>query len=307
MENSSQPGTDAGARATGDPLSLEEFRTIMSRLAGEGAPGQRSLAGWLSEYPEELAFRSVRGLAEAAGSNPNTVVRVMKAAGFPSFAVARRVVQQALRQPQQGYAARAGALRDQPSDHLLAELSDAAHANASKAFSPHNADALQALVPHLLAARRVHCIGVRMGFALSHYFSYRGALAHANVMPTPSQPGLIADALAECSPEDVVIVISFSHYSAEVVRAAQIARAQGARVVAITDQPDSPLCTGAWKVLRAPVSGPNLMYSMAGALLQIEALLELMAARDQQAKDRVATFETRLLELGAYVRGTARR
>lgn len=289
-------------RAEAPPLAaLEDLRQRMADLAKSGAPGLRGFAAWLAARPEELAFHSVRGLAEAAGTDPNIVMRAVKAAGFDSFAATRKAVQQSFRGMDRGYVARAGALARHSPGALVRELRDAALVNAEAAFDPALCAAMEAVVPHLLAARRVHCIGVRMGYALAHYFTYRGAVAHANIMPSPAQPGLIVDQLADCDARDVVIVISFAHYSAEVVRAARIAHAQGARVIALTDRSDSPLVQTAWQVLRAPVTGPHVMYSIAGALLMVETLLELMASRDPAARDRIERFESRLLELGAYV------
>lgn len=280
---------------------MSPVRARLEAVALRGPPGLRAFAAWLVERPEELAFRSVRGLAEAAGCDANVVVRTMKAAGFAGFAEGREAVRQALRQPATAYVARAEALRDQPARALLADLAAAEARNAADVYGPGMAQALAELVPHLLSARRVQAIGVRMGFALAHYFTYRGAIAHPHVVPAPAQPGLILDSLAGAGPEDVVLVISFAHYSAEAVRAARVASAQGARVLALTDRPGSPLVAGAWRVLLAPVAGPNVMYTLSGALLILEALLELMAAADPGARARVDDFERRLLALGAYV------
>lgn len=304
-EPASPPEAEEGTppASTGPmPVSaLDDLRQRMAELGKSGAPGLRRFSLWLAARPEELAFNSVRGLAEAAGTDANIVMRAMKAAGFSSFATTRKAVQQSLREMDRGYVARAGALARQSPDALVQELREAALVNAEAAFDPALCGMMEAVVPHLLGARRVHCIGMRMGFALAHYFTYRGAVAHANIAPTPAQPGLFLDHLAECDARDVVIAISFAHYSSEVVRAARVAFAQGARVIAITDRSDSPLVQAATHVLRAPMAGPHVMYSITGALLMIETLLELMAARDPGARDRIERQESRLLDLGAYV------
>lgn len=282
------------------PQRLEDIRTSLMRLAQDAPPRLRALAGWLSERPEELALNTVRSLAELSHSNPNTVVRLAQALGFAGFDEARGVVQQALRNAAQPYAARAAALSHRPVERLMADLQAGALANVAALFEPRSIVAIADCVPHLLGARRVHCIGVRTGFALAHYFTYRGGVAHPNIAPTPSQPGLILDALTEAGPEDVVIAISFAHYSAEVLRAAETARARRARLLAITDSHASPLAQGAWRVLTPPMHGPNLMFPLSGPLLLIEALLEAMAAQDSNALARIERFEAQLLELGAY-------
>lgn len=289
---------DPGAPGPG----VGEYVARFDSLARSGAPGIRSFAAWLADQPEELAFHTVRSLAQAAGTDPNIVVRTAKAAGFSSFSAARKAVQQALRDADQGYVSRADALQQFGQGTLPRALSEAAQSNLRKAFSPSMIASIEEIVPQLISARRVYCVGVRMAFSLAHYFCYRGGIAHENVLPAPGQPGVILDSLVDCGPEDVVIVISFAHYSSEVLRAAAAARARNARVVAITDRRDSPLAEGAWRVLRAPVEGPHVMYSIAGAMMILENLLELMAASDPRARARIEAFERGLLEVGAYTR-----
>lgn len=285
-----------------EDITLDRIRARFDELARSGAPGLRAFAAWLADQPEELAFHSVRGLAEQAGTDPNVVVRGIKAAGFSGYAAARRTVQDVLRHADQGYVGRADALQQIGQDSLLSAMAAAAQNNARRVFSPALCRAMEEIVPDLLAARRVHSIGVRTGYSLAHYFSYRGRIAHPNIVAAPAQPGLILDGLIDTGPEDIVMVISFAHYSAEVLRAADAARRRGARVLALTDRRDSPLARGAWRVLRAPVEGPNLLHTLVGAMMIVEALLELMTASDPRAKARVEAFEQGMLDLGAYAR-----
>lgn len=289
------------ATQTMPETGLDSLRVRLDALARTGAPGIRPFAAWLADRPEELAFHSVRSLAEQAGADANVVVRCMKALGFPGFSAAQALVRDALRQSDRGYVDRADALRQIGQDSILAAMSAAAHANARRVFSPALCKAMEEVVPHLVAARQVHCIGVRVAYALAHYFTYRGGIAHANITPAPAQPGLILDRLIDAGPQDVVMVISFAHYSAEVLRAAEVARRRGARLLALTDRRDSPLARGAWRVLCAPIEGPNVMHSITGAMMMIESLLELMAAADPDAKARLDRFEKGLLAVGAYV------
>ncbi len=99
-------------------------------------------------------------------------------------------------------------------------------------------------------------------------------------------------------------MISFARYAAETLRAAKVAHARGARVLAITDRLDPPLADGAWRVLRPPMDGPHVMHSLAEATIVIETLLEVMFALDPEAVRRLAAFEQSLLEIGAYAETT---
>ncbi|MCC5989093.1 MAG: MurR/RpiR family transcriptional regulator [Pararhodobacter sp.] len=284
----------------------DALNAALARLAEGGAPQLRALAGWLLDRPEELAFHSVRGLAARAGTNANTVIRLARALGFAGFEPCRLAAQQALRGDVMDYGARAARLsHEQRAGALEEALRNAALATARAAFAPGLMQAVRECVPLLLSARRVHCVGVRSCFALAHYFSYLGAIAHENIMPTPAQPGLIMDSLAPCDARDVVIGITFKHYSAEIVRAMAAAREQGARVIALTDSHASPIAHGASIVLRPPMPGPHTMPSQAGAFIVLETLLALLSARDPAAQQATRLFEERLLRMGAYVRSNA--
>jgi len=289
------------------PLSFTDSDDLVARLrqiADTGTPQVGALALWLSDRPEELAFHSVRTLAGRAGTNANTVIRLARALGFAGFEPCRAAAQQAMRGRPLTYGLRVGALAGRAGDDLQTELHAAARDTVEAVFAPALTAALTECLPLIRNARQVHCIGVRACFGLASYFTYVGALAHANIMPTPAQPGLITDSLTDCGAGDVVIVITFAHYSAEVVRAAEVARAQGAQLIAITDSHSAPIARGAAVVLRPPMLGPHVMPSLAGAFLLIETLLAHMAAQDDTAHDRVRRFEERLLRLGAYVPGT---
>ncbi len=288
------------------PLSFADSDDLVARLrqlAETGTPQVGALALWLSDRPEELAFHSVRTLAARAGANANTVIRLARALGFSGFEPCRAAAQQAMRARALTYGPRVGALAGRAGADLHSELRAAARDTVEVVFAPALTASLMECLPLIRRARRVHCIGVRACFGLASYFTYVGALAHANIMPTPTQPGLIMDSLTDCGAGDVVIAITFAHYSAEVVRAAAVARAQGAQVIAITDSHGAPIARGASVVLRPPMLGPHVMPSMAGAFLLIETLLAHLAAQDDKAQDRVRRFEERLLRLGAYVPG----
>lgn len=297
------------AEASSAPQAVQPFadsdtlQAALARLASEGAPQLRALALWLLDRPEELAFHSVRGLAARAGTNANTVTRLARALGFAGFERCRQAAQQALRGDVMDYGARAARLsREQQAGALEEALCAAALATAQAAFAPGLMQSVRECLPLLMSARRVHCVGVRSCFALAHYFSYLGAIAHENIMPTPAQPGLIMDSLAPCDARDVVIGITFKHYSAEIVRALAAAREQGARVIALTDSQASPIAHGASVVLRPPMPGPHTMPSQAGAFIVLETLLALLGAADPAAQQATSRFEERLLRMGAYVR-----
>ncbi|MDJ0932655.1 MurR/RpiR family transcriptional regulator [Breoghania sp.] len=168
-------------------------------------------------------------------------------------------------------------------------------------FSPEMHELLAICAEELTAARRVYCIGVHSCFSLAHYFTYVGAMAFANIIHSPDEPGGIMDLLSQAGPEDVVIAITYAHYSWEVVRGVSIARECGARVIALTDSMVSPITRGTWKVVPLPMEGPHFVPSLAPAFAIIELLLAEMVLRAPEVEQRVQDFEERIKRFGGYV------
>jgi DNA-binding MurR/RpiR family transcriptional regulator len=283
--------------------SLDELSRRLAELVEQGTPAIAGFASWALEHPEEMAFHSVRGLAKLSGANVNTVYRLSLALGFPGFEECRRAFQAALRRRGGLYGARAARLSAQPEGARIERLRTAAQANLDALFAEDTVARIGEAAALLLRARRIHCIGVRSCFSLAHYFAYTGGMAFPHFERMPTEPGGIADRLAHAGEGEVVVLITFSLYSAEVIRAHRAARAKGLDVIAITDRYTSPIAGGARLVFCLPMEGPQPLPSQGAGFTLVEAIIDEMVASDPGAPARIAEFERQLLELGSYVAG----
>jgi len=278
----------------------ETLKERLSHVSVEGTPALRTFARWLLDNPSLVAFNSIRGLAKQAGVNPNTVTRMAKALGYASFDAFRADVQETLQTLAPNYGARAQTLRREHRDSAFSALMEAHRENTATLFSADILDTLNACIDPLLSARKVYVVGVRSCYAIAHYFSYVGGMAFANFADTPTLPGGIVDVMSQAASEDIVVGITYEHYSAEVVRACEIAQSRGARVLALTDSHASPIAVGAWKVVCLPMAGPHFLPSLNSTFSAVEMLLVGMAARSDHAAQRVADFEGRIRQFGGY-------
>nr|WP_240989464.1 SIS domain-containing protein [Salipiger mangrovisoli] len=152
----------------------------------------------------------------------------------------------------------------------------------------------------MLGARQVHVVGVRSCYAIADYLGYTARMAFDNFAPRAGTPGDIRDRIALAGPEDVVVSISFRHYSVETLAAHDLALRQGARTIAITDDPKAPLARGADAVMLPEMHGPQPLPSMIGAFALVEALVASMVVQSDKALANITRFEQRLHEAGAY-------
>jgi len=283
-----------------DPTIVELSARL--RRVGETAPPRVAmLAAWLNERPEEIAFNSVRRLAERSGANANTVVRLSQSLGFQGYEACRNAFQDALRTSADSYyGRRAGELRQQERRAVLDNLEGAAHRNIEALFSPAGKAAIEEAADLLLAARQVRVIGVRSCFAIADYLTYTARMAFANFGRRAGTPGDIRDMIARTGPADVVMSITFPHYSVETIEAHELAQARGASTIAVTDGLHSPIAAGASLVLCPRMEGPQPLPSMLATFALAEAVVAAMIAKSKHAEANIVEFEERLLISGAY-------
>lgn len=284
------------------PDTLEKLTAALAELAATAPPKLAELAARLSRRPEEIAFHSVRTLAEQADSNAGAVVRLASALGYRGYEPLRQAVRDMMRDGANGYAARAARLSERNGRPLSHELHAATRTNLDALFTPGLDHKIAECAEAILSARTVHCVGVRSCYSLAHYLAYVGAIGFPQFRPMAVQPGGMIDALSDCTPEDVVLAFTYADYSVELIHACEVARGGGARIVALVDSEAAPIVEGAWQVIRLPMEGPQLLPSLASALQVVELLLAELSARDPETEARVRAFERRLLRAGGYVR-----
>ena len=282
-------------------MTLDDLRQALAEQVHTASPKVSRLAAWALEHPQEMAFHSVRALAKRADVNANTVFRLAVALGFSGYDPCRTAFQAALRGEGGMYGSRAKQLRSGGTAALTARIRESAHKNLDALFSDANIQRVGDAVDLLEQAERIYAVGVRSCFSLAHYLSYSGRMAFDSFAPPLNEPGGIADAITSTGPGDVVVVITFSLYSAEVVRAHEAALARGARVIAITDSYVSPIARGADVVFCLPMDGPQPLPSQGAAFALAEVLVGEMIARSEDAAQRIADYEDRMLEFGGYV------
>ena len=102
--------------------------------------------------------------------------------------------------------------------------------------------------------------------------------------------------------QSVTVVVSFAPYSQEATRVAQAAKAQGSRIVAITDSAVSPIALHADAQLIFTHDSPSFFPSLVAAHAMAEALVaQLLALEGSDAIAALERTEAELHAKGAYV------
>lgn len=258
----------------------------LAAVAPDLQPSLRKVADFILRHPLKAATLTIEELAQATGTSPaavNRLARAMQLGGFSALKTALVATLQDLVSP-------VDKLRNE-----LAQRSDGsfglheqmriAGSNLGSTTNGNSQESFAAFVEALAAARRVYILG----FGNSAYLA---GLAAANLVPYCADAVAVsmeggnenaAYRLASITAEDALLAISLPRYSLDTLQLARYALERGARVLAITDSPASPLAPIADHSLFATAEHPVLISSNIAVLALIESLVAAVMTRNKEA------------------------
>ncbi|HKX44225.1 MAG TPA: MurR/RpiR family transcriptional regulator [Burkholderiaceae bacterium] len=274
---------------------------ILARFAGL-SPTLQQAAKFALDHPNEVVIGSMRTLAERAGAQPASFVRLAQALGLAGWPELKQAFAADLGLDTQGYGQRAKKLAGRGRDSaLLGELFAVQRRNLD-ATEQHCGASLRGAAKILRRAGAVHVAGFRACFAIATSLVYGYRLFRPSVHLVDGLGGALEMQLRSVQPRDVVVVISFAPYSREALIVAQAARSAGAQLVALADSSAAPIALGADVVIPFAVASPSFFPSVAAGIAAVEALLEVLVAEaGGDVAERIARSEQQLFDSGAYL------
>ncbi len=247
---SNNQGTMKDAHSTdGTGNHIPSFAERINRLAKK----RRELIRPVQEHPRDYVLLPIRDLAGKLGTDPATVLRIVRGLGFSSY----RDFKVYLHELSIASATSLEVMRSDTADGS----SILSHAHKALEQDVRNIHALRNtldmkrvadLARRIHRARRILILGGDLAISLVDFLEYRltllGFPASAAITP-----GHAASAARNCGKKDLVIAISFRRGLRQTVEGLQQAHANGAYCVGITDTFISPIARFADECFLTPV------------------------------------------------------
>ena len=260
------------------PLMLQ-FIDLLPTLK----PALRKVADYVLREPLQAATMNIHELGASTGASTAAVHRFAKAMGFDGFIGLRQALLVNLR----GWVAPAVQIPealDLASGHFsLGQQVQQAKHNLDTLMDSNPQSSFDAVVQALEGARRLYIIGFGNSF---HMAGLLGAFLipfgkDVSVVSNDGGVDITAHRIAPITADDVLLALSLPPYTRETVHLTRYARSKGARILALTDAPISPLAVLADHALYAPPTHPVLRNSKIALLSLIEALVAAIQFRHQ--------------------------
>ena len=259
-----------------------DLTEILSRAMPTLSKGQKRIANYIIEHPEEAAYLTASKLGATVGVSESTVVRFAIELGFGGYPEMHRVLQESL-QKRLTSVQRVRVANDRIPDESILDsvlMRDAEQVRAT--LDSIDREAFSRAVEDILSAKKIYIIGLRSSAALAEFFNYYLELIFHNVHLVRNTGGSeLFEQLMKMEDGDVIVAISFPRYSSRVVNAVDFAKSKGARVVAITDSEASPIASGAHATLTSKSNMVSFADSLVAPLSVINALIAAIGKKKQ--------------------------
>ncbi|MEM9317869.1 MAG: MurR/RpiR family transcriptional regulator [Pseudomonadota bacterium] len=280
---------------------------IIQRLQDEipSLPKKLALAArYAIDYPDRIALNSMRSSANSVGVTSTTMLRLARQLGFLNYEDFKAGFQSQL--VSTGFGARAGALHQSDDGNEEGTLPErillASQRNLAATLSPRNLADLPEVARIMRLAPRCHLVGSGAAHVLATLMKSTGSMILPNLRVVGPEYAVAAEDIGFLSPADVVIGFGLNPCATRTVEALKFSKAQGARTVAITDRPSSPLIEHAEFALFADTVSPHYYPSVGATVALIETILATIVAEGGRAEqDRIIAFEKHRKLTDGYV------
>lgn len=266
-------------------LRLENDQSEMSK-------SHRAIAQYILKYYDKAAYMTALRLGETVGVSEATVVRFAKRLGYDGYPRLQLAMQELS--------------RTQLTSMQRMEVTDARIGDGDimrsvlamdidmirRTTELNGREQFDRAVDLLCRARCIYVIGTRSASSLAGFMAYYLSLIFEQVkLIDPSNESAIFEQMLRIGGGDAVVGISFPRYSRKAVKAMRFAADSGAKTIALTDSPASPLAQAADCLLLAQSDMVSIVDSLVAPMSLINALLTATAIRK---KDEVRDSFERL-------------
>jgi RpiR family carbohydrate utilization transcriptional regulator len=228
------------------------------------------------EHPRDYVLLSVRALAQRLGTDPATIVRIVRGLGFESY----REFQHHLHELSLAFATSLDTMQKTGHDGSMpAYIRDSIEQDAKNLQGLSNsldARRMVNLAKRLYAARRIVLLAGDLASYLANYLEYQISVVGLPVYAATCS-GRISHLVRTANKQDLIIAISFRRGLRQTVEGAKQAHERGAYCVGIADTFLSPLARECDELFIASIESTSFAASYTAPIALLNAILATCA------------------------------
>ena len=267
-----------------------DLLTIISQMSPQFSKGQRLIANYIVNHFDKAAFMTAFKLGTTVGVSESTVVRFASEVGFSGYPELQKALQELIRN-KLTTVQRMDVTSDQlENGNVLARVLGKDIEKIRRTLEETSERDFAGAVDAICSAKTMYIIGVRSSSALATFLSFyfNHIFSDVRLINTNSRSEMF-EHIMRIGEGDVFIGFSFPRYSKRTVQAAHYARANGAKVIALTDTGKAPIADAAHFLLMARSDMISFVDSLVAPLSMVNALIVAVGLKKREEVSR--TYE----------------
>ncbi len=267
-----------------------DLLTIISQMSPQFSKGQRLIANYIVNNFDKAAFMTAFKLGTTVGVSESTVVRFASEVGFSGYPELQKALQELIRN-KLTTVQRMDVTSDQlENGNVLARVLGKDIEKIRRTLEETSERDFAGAVDAICSAKTIYIIGVRSSSALATFLSFyfNHIFSDVRLINTNSRSEMF-EHIMRIGEGDVFIGFSFPRYSKRTVQAAHYARANGAKVIALTDTGKAPIADAAHFLLMARSDMISFVDSLVAPLSMVNALIVAVGLKKREEVSR--TYE----------------
>ena len=264
-----------------DHLTIEFLQDRIDAIYNDLTPVQQRVTLYIRKKWEQICMMTAREVAQKADVSEAAVQRIAVILGFKSFRDMKMKMRSSLLKNRAvvNFKLKDGQKTENKTswldEHVSMEVT-----GILQTFRQNSLETLQQAARLLISSERIWVLGDKMGSGTSAYLEF--SLNYLIGKTVRLDLSNCDEYLSFFSESDTLVVIGFQRYSTKTLKAAELAREKGARILAFTDCDLSPFSKFADVSLYAVTDSVIFLDSYSSVLSLSHALISMIVNLDPQ-------------------------
>ncbi len=289
---------------------MDRYKEIKEKIKSkyDSLPkNQRKIAEHFLNNFDKIPFLNVHDLSEATGASVASIVRFAQRAGFKGFSDLRDTIASSLQKDLYSKEYFPLFEKHKIEEDLLTEVAGLDIKNINDTLNLVERKTFNYIVDRISGSGKVFTAGLGISYLLAEILAYQLTQVGISSSVLKHSHTLFNEQILFLNPKDILIVFSFPPYSKETIEAAEFAKRKKIEVIAITNEPASPVTF--FTKANLIVKSENMLYtnSFAAISVLINAIATACAVKDKpRAKKVLKESEEIMLNQNQIISGSER-
>jgi DNA-binding MurR/RpiR family transcriptional regulator len=263
---------------------------------------QRRVADYIIKNPMDVAFLTVDQLAGIVGTSTTTIMRLTFSVGYSGYTEFQKGLQEILRNQAAPQTRLEANIKGIEENDLWGRYAENQFRNIQKTMEMISQDSLKQAQELIMSANSIKCTSVRSGLPVAQYLTHGLNRLFGNTSLFVADVSDWVDSVVEMDENDLVIAISFPRYARRIIDFARTAKANGVKVISITDSYSSPLTSFSDLVLPCNSSSIAFHNSAVSSMFVADYIISALAINyPEQTKKRLDKVNAILTNMDYHI------